>query len=352
MRIIFVNSLLIIATILVCGCGKRGHDQEPVRKMIVTNYKEDYSYIIDNVHNNVSWSSDDSIWRPCTRGMTLQAGWYIESGKHSCAILKGIRGDLVILGERSKIKLVLEELSRYSHEKTGVRGFTLFNGLVTLTVNKIGSRFIVETPTAIAQVKGTQFTVHFDELTNASDVSVLNGQVVVINKKHPESEPVLVSGGEKSEQIGIEGTLAKRKMTKVEHESFIDSTKTDSIFSEPANEDSVKSEPAASRIESRRHLSSTIDNHVPKTDSIHDVSKGHGTETDSIRRQFANQKEEMQSGYNKTRDSLHDRLRAERESSQKSLDSVKDDFHRNTEKSVSTHGQDMFDEMKARKKAQ
>jgi hypothetical protein len=349
MKMSFVNTMLIVAIIFVCGCGKRDHDHESARKATGTNSKEDYSYTIDNVHNNVSWSSDDSIWMPCTRGMTIQAGWYIESGKHSCAILKGIRGDIVILGERSKIKLVLEELSRYSHEKTGARGFTLLNGLVTLTVNKIGSRFIVETPTAIAQVKGTQFTVQFDEQTNVSDVSVLKGQVLVTNKKHPESEPVLVSGGEKSEQIGIEGTLTKRMMTKVENESFIDSTKIDNIFSEPVNEDSVKGKSTAGRIESRRRLSSTIDNHVSKTDSTHDVNSGYGTETDSIRRQYTNQKEEMRSGFNRTRDSLHDLLTAEKDSSRKSLDSIKDAFHGKTEKSVSTHGQDMFDEMKARK---
>jgi hypothetical protein len=129
---------------------------------------------------NVSWSPDDNAWNKLEQNMKLNQGCFVETGRKSCATLNGNIGDVIMMDEQVKIRLTLEELMQQGKKSSlAMRGIQLLQGLAKFDVQKGNGKFIVETPSARINVKGTIFTVNVDS-TGKTDVVVIEGSVSVI----------------------------------------------------------------------------------------------------------------------------------------------------------------------------
>ncbi|MGB7567108.1 MAG: FecR family protein [Chitinivibrionales bacterium] len=144
----------------------------------------DYSYIVSTFKRNVNWSSNDETWQPVTTGLGIAKGSFVETGEVSAAGLNGTLGDIVMLGEKAKVQLLIEKLEKQADGSSlALRGVSLLKGMARFTVTKGIGSFVVETPSARVKVKGTDFVVTIDEKFGGTDVSVREGLVDVEDKK-------------------------------------------------------------------------------------------------------------------------------------------------------------------------
>ena len=198
-------------------CSKKQEDVTEKKEEAVADY---YSYTIKHFKKNVNWSPDDSIWKTVSLNLKIGKGAWMETGAKSYAALEGTLGDVVILGERSKVRLILEELAQYEKSGTAiVRGMKLLKGLARFSVKKNNSGFIVETPTARVKVKGTRFTVSYNEKKMETDVYVEEGSVEVEDRKKPGK---VIKIGENEKAVGIGTGGAKKCPTDSQDKKFLE----------------------------------------------------------------------------------------------------------------------------------
>jgi FecR protein len=184
-----MNSALKIAVIgiAVCllslGCQKK-KDEAKQSAVPETSKAIDYSYIVSTFKRNVNWSANDETWQPVTTGLGIAKGSFVETGEVSAAGLNGTLGDIVMLGEKAKVQLLIEKLEKQADGSSlALRGVSLLKGMARFTVTKGIGSFVVETPSARVKVKGTDFVVTIDEKSGGTDVSVREGLVDVEDKK-------------------------------------------------------------------------------------------------------------------------------------------------------------------------
>jgi FecR protein. len=173
----------IAACLLSLGCQKK-KDEAKQAGMPETLKAVDYSYIVSTFKRNVNWSSNDEAWQPVTTGLGIAKGSFVETGEASAAGLNGTLGDIVMLGEKAKVQLLIEKLAKQADGSSlALRGVSLLKGMARFTVTKGIGSFVVETPSARVKVKGTDFIVTIDEKSGGTDVSVREGLVDVEDKK-------------------------------------------------------------------------------------------------------------------------------------------------------------------------
>ena len=161
-------------------------------KAVVTE-TSDVIYTAMVVKGNVSWSSDDSLWNRLETKMPLQYGSFVETGKKSATTLIGSIGDVVQMSEQAKVQLTIEELLKQGERSSlAMRGIRLLLGKARFEI-KQGGKFMVETPSARIDVKGTIFVVDVDS-TGKTDVAVIEGVVNVVPLKDPSQVKELLPG--------------------------------------------------------------------------------------------------------------------------------------------------------------
>jgi FecR protein len=175
----------IAAALLYSGCEKKKVETKEA-SVPETAKTADYSYTVSAFKGNVSWSPDDETWQPVKFGLGIAKGGYAETGETSAATLSGTLGDIVMLGEKAKVQLLIEKLEKQaSGGSLAVRGVALLKGMARFAITKGIGTFVVETPSAHIKVKGTDFIVTYNEKSGGTDVRVKEGSVAVDDKKQP-----------------------------------------------------------------------------------------------------------------------------------------------------------------------
>lgn len=193
----FLKNLIcfgIALCLLLFACEKK---KQEINKVAVSGSIKtiDYSYTVSAFKRNVSWSANDETWQPVTAGLGIAKGGFVETGEASAATLNGTLGDIVMLGERAKVELLIEKLEKQADGSSLVmRGVSLIKGTVRFTIAKGIGAFIVQTPSARVRVKGTDFIVSYDEKSGSTDVRVREGAVDVDDKKESRKTYSLSKG--------------------------------------------------------------------------------------------------------------------------------------------------------------
>ncbi|NIN67421.1 MAG: hypothetical protein GTO63_22510 [Anaerolineae bacterium] len=136
--------------------------------------------------------SASSDWRPTEAGDVLQAGDGIRTGRFSSVTLAFFDGTTTRLAADTEVTLVELNCRRDGAAKTVV--LHQWSGRTHNWVQKFldaASRFEIDTPTAVATVHGTEFTVNVAS-DNSTEVVVVEGLVSV----ETEETTVLLSAGE------------------------------------------------------------------------------------------------------------------------------------------------------------
>jgi hypothetical protein len=140
-----------------------------------------------------------------TNGMTLNAGTRVKTGTDSSALLTFFDGSTVELKSDTEIEITRLESDNGKAVTIVLKQWV---GRTWSTVVKMadkGSRYQIDTPSAVALVRGTQFLVDVDETgrtvehttqglvsisANGEEVLVPPGQVTIVETGTPPSEPV------------------------------------------------------------------------------------------------------------------------------------------------------------------
>jgi hypothetical protein len=211
-------SIGIAAFLLSLSCQKK-KDEAKQFAVPETSNAVDYSYIVSAFKRNVNWSPNDETWKPVTTGIGIAKGSFVETGEASAATLSGTLGDIVMLGEKAKIQLLIEKLEKQADGSSlALRGVALLKGMARFSITKGIGSFVVETPSARVKVKGTDFIVTIDEKSGGTDVSVREGLVDVEDKKQTRKSFSL----SKNQTLLGAGTAKpmQRAMTIKENEDF------------------------------------------------------------------------------------------------------------------------------------
>jgi len=136
-------------------------------------------------------AAPDVAWQPVTTGGHVEAGDRIRTGESSGVTLSFLDGSTTSLGSETEIAI-----SELSSQRDGQRTMTVLYQRVGQTRNRVesksapGSRFQIETASAVAVAQGTEFMVDVgaDDTTH---VTVIDGMVTVTAR---QSTVVLSAG--------------------------------------------------------------------------------------------------------------------------------------------------------------
>jgi hypothetical protein len=168
----------ILAAIAWGGVARRLAAQEPAGQVIRTQ-----GHVI---------KTSASGEAPLAAGASVAVGDTVVTGEGAKLDLRFSDGSLLTVGPSSRV-----EIARYAPEATGGQGealLSLLSGIIKLIVNDGArwSRFAVETETAVASVRGTEWLV--DAAKGTSAVFVLRGSVEVAGRGTEDGSVTLGPG--------------------------------------------------------------------------------------------------------------------------------------------------------------
>jgi len=141
---------------------------------------------------DVQVQSGSGAWQAAQEGAVLAPGDSVRTAAGSKARLVLEDGSLLVVGELSVFSLKSLDADYGASRSTS--DFTLSSGAVRVVVEKkltAGSAFSIETPTAVAGVRGTDFSVELND-EEITTVTVFEGQVEVGNILQSIKERVLL----------------------------------------------------------------------------------------------------------------------------------------------------------------
>lgn len=218
-------NIVWIACALYSGCGKK--EQTANAKKVTP---KSYTYEIVSLHGNVSWSDNRTKWHQASEALKLWNGTLVETGSESYALLQGSLGDMVMLGERTRVMLTIEELTKQADRRKGL--LKLLKGTAFLDIRKGLGQFRVQTASARVDVKGTNFSVTYDPSRKSTDVAVAEGNVEVREPATSERKEQIhgLAAGEKIEGVGTNPKARKRKLTLAEKREMPTRAKMQSLL--------------------------------------------------------------------------------------------------------------------------
>jgi len=119
------------------------------------------------------------VWRVASTDIMLKSGHHVRTGSVSSVTLRFFDGSRTVLSPGTEVSL-----TELSSRRDGASRTVILNQLVGQTENHVvklvdaASRFEVHTPTTVAEVRGTEFTVNVSE-DGTTSVSVREGSVGV-----------------------------------------------------------------------------------------------------------------------------------------------------------------------------
>ena len=185
------NLVIVIFLILLsAGCGKK---EAPVQQAEENNFFFKVQFALGDV--KISGAAGE---KAASQGDELKAGDIIITGKKAVADLIFGESGVVRINENSRVTIT--SIADKSNNNTEMN---MDNGKVFLTLAKLkGTGFKVKTPTAVASVRGTSFTVLSDK--KGSKLSVVKGTVAVNPVKDGnviEDKTVAVETGNRTDYI-------------------------------------------------------------------------------------------------------------------------------------------------------
>jgi len=178
-------TFLIIALIAVQFMGCKKGEQTFVQNDGHVNFTAgEVSGISDG--KTISINVGDVI----TQGMTVKTG--VKS-----MVEISFQGSNIRIKEKSSV--VMKELVKNYTEDKELTELNVENGQVLLKVTRkltSGEKFVVNTPTSVAGVRGTEFHVNAEE--NKSTISCVEGKVAVKESSSDDSAFVMVEAGKEA----------------------------------------------------------------------------------------------------------------------------------------------------------
>lgn len=189
-----ISIILLLLSVLIINCKK-----EVTQRQGFVNFFIGDVFLLEN--NNKRTINNGDIIKSGTR-ITTGANGTVEIfiGGHMIKILKNS-------------SVLFKDLS-FSTNNSGEQSiFELEKGkMFSRITQKLSkeSKFTIKTPTTVASVRGTDFTVSEEE--KKSIVACLNGKIEVLNRSLSENNTVMLNGGE---EVAVEGNkpLAIREIT-------------------------------------------------------------------------------------------------------------------------------------------
>jgi len=181
--------IYLIISMLVLSCGKK---EAPVSET-----EEPFVFKVQFVLGDVKIRSTGGE-KAANQGDNLAVNDVITTGKKAVADLLYGKSGVIRISENSN--LIVSSIADKSNNDTTM---TMNNGKVLCTLAKLkGTGFKVKTPTAVASVRGTSFTVLSDK--KGAKLSVVKGTVAVNPVKEGkiiEEKSIDVEAGKKTDYI-------------------------------------------------------------------------------------------------------------------------------------------------------
>ena len=147
------------------------------------------------------------------KGLSVEEGSYVYTGSKSSAKIKLFTGSQIEIGPKSKMKILK---NRVKNRKGNTFSISLFLGKLAMKVSKLRpakDRFHIYTPSAIAGIRGTDFSVT-SALDGSSQVHVTEGKVNVSKKVGDVNDVNLVPGEQVVSELSKEENLSKQSTKK------------------------------------------------------------------------------------------------------------------------------------------
>lgn len=130
----------------------------------------------------VSWNETGKKWQDLPEKSQIQVGTFIKTEKESEGIVAFGKKAVITVAENTAVRIAAS-----TFEKDQIKAVKIQapRGKVWSAVEKLSStdcKFEIETPNALAGVRGTVFMVGFSPEDNSSKVSVVQGEVGVSSK--------------------------------------------------------------------------------------------------------------------------------------------------------------------------
>ncbi len=126
-------------------------------------------------------------WMPAVNGMPVQLGDEVRTGAGGRVSLTFQDGTVLSAADQSRVVIDQQVFGGTGGPSHGM--FRLLQGLVRSVVtayySQPGSVYEIGTPTAVVGVRGTEFIVAYDPVTDVSDVVGVDGQVAVYSAGLP-----------------------------------------------------------------------------------------------------------------------------------------------------------------------
>lgn len=135
-----------------------------------------------------------SEWIPLEKGMKLSDGGTLKTGSQTRLDIMLTQGSALRLHEKSQIRLQRDTAGKQGIEVTLSKGRVLCRVSSNLAEHQGKPAFRVATPSALAQVRGTSFGVHYSPELKITKVEVLEGLVNLKALNNPAVEIDLSEG--------------------------------------------------------------------------------------------------------------------------------------------------------------
>lgn len=192
--------ILLYSVIFLAACGKK-ETPAPVAEPAKPAFFFKVQFILGDVKVSVNGAE-----KPAAQGDRLNVGDVIITGKKSVVDLIFGESGVIRVNENSNITV-----SNIADKAGGETVMDMNNGKVFLTLSKLkGTGFKVKTPTAVAGVRGTSFSVTSDK--KGAKLSVMKGTVAVNPVKDGkviEDKSIAVESGNKT------GYIDKKSVEKI-----------------------------------------------------------------------------------------------------------------------------------------
>ncbi len=193
-------AFLVYMVVFLAGCGKK-EDPAPVVEPAKPSFFFKVQFILGDVKITVNGAE-----KPAVQGDQIKVGDLVITGKKSVVDLVFGESGVIRINEKSNVTV-----SNIADKSGGETVMDMKNGKVFLTLSKLkGTGFKVKTPTAVAGVRGTSFSVISDK--KGAKLSVMKGTVdvnPVKDGKVIEEKTIAVETGNKT------GYIDKKSVEKI-----------------------------------------------------------------------------------------------------------------------------------------
>lgn len=193
---------------------------DPTRSAGVTGKLKDVKGTVEVLEKS------GGAWKKATNNMAVKTGDTVRTKANGSCVVTWAKGNVVRVSPYSSIKL--NQLSTTPATGGDESELYVSSGKVSVKAKKLnsGGSFTVKTPTAVAGVRGTKFSVKVEEEDSAAaggrqpaktEVACVEGEVAVASENGGE---VSVSQGEKTGIAAGAGPTAPEQMSQQEIDEF------------------------------------------------------------------------------------------------------------------------------------